>query len=184
MEKKSEGLSYGCTAKGKKEGSINSNFIVGISFSKGVVLCEQYFGLITGTKFADILDSSFHSAFENSINPLLKRLLMDGCPKQNSRTALRALAHIGGMVFKIPTRNLDQNPIQNFFNLVVEKLNNETIEKDIADETFQSFLERGKRCVLRFPVKVIDKIISTMDERISAVLKGKGQRIKFNIIYL
>ena len=110
---------------------------------------------------------------------MLKRLLMDGCLRQNSRTALRALAHIGCMVFKIPTKNLDQNPIQNFFNLVVEKLNNEAIEKDITDETFQSFSERGKRCMLRFPVEVIDKIISTMDERINTVLKGKGQRIKY-----
>ena len=177
--KKSEGLSYGCTAKGKKEGSINSNFIVGISFSKGVVLCEQYFGPITGTKFADIVDSSFDSAFENSINPVLKRFLMDGCPRQNSKTALRAVARIGGLVFKIPPRSPDLNPIENFFNLVVQKLNNEAIEKDITDETFQSFSERVKRCMLSFPVKVIDKIISTMEKRINMVLKAKGQRIKY-----
>ena len=56
MEKKSEGLSNGYAAKEKKEGSINSNFIVGILFSIGVVMCEQYFGTITGTKFADIVD--------------------------------------------------------------------------------------------------------------------------------
>ena len=99
--KKSKGLSYGCTAKGKKEGSINSNFIVGISFREGVGLCQQYFGPIIGTKFTDILDSSFHSAFDNSINPVLKRFLMDGCPRQNSRTALRAAARIGRMMFKI-----------------------------------------------------------------------------------
>ena len=118
---KSEGLSYGCTTKGKKEGSINSNFIVGIWFSKGVVLCEQYFGSVTGTKFADILDSSFHSAFENSINPVLKRFLMDGCPRQNSRTALRTVARVGGLVFKIPPISPDLNPMENFFNLVVQK---------------------------------------------------------------
>ena len=52
---------------------MNSNFMIGISFSKGAVLCEQYFGLITGNKFADIVDSSFDSAFENSINPVLRR---------------------------------------------------------------------------------------------------------------
>ena len=100
--KTSEGLSYGCTAKGKKEGSINSNFIVVISFSKGLDLWEQYFGPITGTKFADIVDSSFHSAFDNSINPALQRFLMDGCPRQNSRTALRAIARIGRREFKNP----------------------------------------------------------------------------------
>ena len=38
--KKNEGLEIGCTAKGKKEGSVNSNFMVGISYNGGVVLCE------------------------------------------------------------------------------------------------------------------------------------------------
>ena len=175
---KSEGVSYGCTAKGKKKRSINSNFIAGISFSKGVVLCEQYFGPITGAKFADIVDSSFHSAFENSINPMLKRFLMDGCPKQNSRTAVRAVARIGRLVFKIPLRSPDLNPIENYFNLVVQKLNNEAMEEDITDETFHSFSERVKRCMLSFPVKIIGKIISTMDKPINMALKTKRQRIK------
>ena len=104
---------------------------------------------------------------------------MDGCPRQNSRTGLRAVARIGGLVFKIPPRNLDVNLIENFFDLVVQRLNNEAIEKDITDETFQSFSERLKRSMLSFPVKVIDKIISTMDKRINMVLKAKGQRIKY-----
>ena len=92
-QKKSERLFYGCTSTGKKEGSTNSNFIVGISFRKGVVLCEQCFGPITRTKFAHIVDSSFHSAFENSINP-------------------RAVARIGGLVFKITPRSPDLNPTE------------------------------------------------------------------------
>ena len=56
MEKKirSEELFYGCAAKGKKKGSINSNFVVGILCSKGLLLFEQYFGSITGTRFASI----------------------------------------------------------------------------------------------------------------------------------
>ena len=79
--KKSERLSYDCTAKGKKEGSINSNVLVGISFGKGIVLCQQYFGPITGIKSAYIVDSRFHSPFDTITNPVLKRLLMDGCPR-------------------------------------------------------------------------------------------------------
>ena len=148
-------------------------------FSKGVILCEQYFGPIAGTKFADVVDSSFDSAFENSINSVLKSFLMDGCPRQNSRTALCATARIGGLVFKIPPRSPDLNPIENLFSLAVLKLNNEAMEKDITDETFQSFSERVRRCILSFPVKVIDKIISTMEKRINIVLKIKGQRTKY-----
>ena len=104
---------------------------------------------------------------------------MDGCPRQNSRIALRAIARIGKLVFKIPPRNLDLNPIENVFNLVVQKLNNEAIEKDITDEAFQSFSERGKTGILGFPVKVIDKIIRTMHNGINMVLKAKGQSIEY-----
>ena len=68
-------------------------------------------------------------------------------------------------MFKTPPRSPDLNSIENVFNLVVQKLNNGAIEKDIADETF--------------PVKVIDKIISTMKKRINMALKVKGQRIKY-----
>ena len=161
-KKKREGLSYGCTAKGKKEGSINSNFIVGISFSKGVVLCKQYFGPIIATKFADIVDSSFHSTFENSINPVPKRDLIDGCPRQNSRTAHNDVARISGLAFKIPPGSPNLNAIKNFLNLVVHKLNNRAIE-------------RVKRCMLSFPVKIIDKIISAKDKQINTVLKHSYQ---------
>jgi len=50
-------LDYRCVAKESKEGTRNVNFMVGISYSKGVVLCEQYFGSITGQKFVDIATS-------------------------------------------------------------------------------------------------------------------------------
>ena len=66
----------------------------------------------------------------------------------------------------------------------MQKLNNEAIEKDITDKTFQSFSERVKSCMLSFPVKIIDKIISPMDKRINMVLKVKGKRLNINIIYL
>ena len=89
---------------------------------------------------------------------------MNGCPSQNSRTAVRAVARIGRMVFKNTFRSPDLNPIENFFNLVVQQLNNEAIEKDIAGETVQSFSERVKRCMLSLPVEVIDKIISAMNK--------------------
>ncbi len=51
-EKRGEGLKFRCTAKGRKEGSTNVNFMVGIAHNKGIVLCEQWDGRITGEKFA------------------------------------------------------------------------------------------------------------------------------------
>ena len=103
----------------QKKRSLNSNFLVCISYRKSVVLCKQYFGPITGTKFADIADSSFHFAFDNSINPVLNKFLIDRCRRQNTMTALCAAARVGEPVFKTSPKSPDLNPIENFFNLLV-----------------------------------------------------------------
>ena len=89
--------------------------MVAMSYGKGVVLCKQYNGTITGKKFASIVHSSFPKAFENSSNPKAKQFLMDGCPRQNSKIAMHAIEKVGGLVFKIPPRSPDLNPIENFF---------------------------------------------------------------------
>ena len=103
----------------QKKRSLNSNFLVCISYRKSVVLCKQYFGPITGTKFVDIADSSFHFAFDNSINPMLNKFLIDRCRRQNTMTALCAAARVGEPVFKTSPKSPDLNPIENFFNLLV-----------------------------------------------------------------
>ena len=61
-----EGLRYRCTAKGSKEGAVNVNFMVGISYGSGVFLCEQHEGPITGQRFADIVTTSFPAALEKN----------------------------------------------------------------------------------------------------------------------
>ena len=135
--KKGEGLSIGCTAKGRKEGSVNCNFMVAMSYNSGVVLCEQYQGSITGDKMVQIVMNSFTDAFARSNNPRVKRILMDGCPRQNCKKALQAISKVGGQVFSIPARSPDLNPIENLFNLVVKALKKEAIHKNITHETFK-----------------------------------------------
>ena len=49
-QKRGEGLKFQCTAKGKKEGGIFVNFMIGIAYGKGVVLCERWIGIMTGGK--------------------------------------------------------------------------------------------------------------------------------------
>ena len=57
--KSSEGLKYVLdVAKGSKEGVRNANFMVAISYDKGIVLCKQYMGPITGGMSADIVRST------------------------------------------------------------------------------------------------------------------------------
>ena len=43
-----------CTAKGNNVGSINLNFMVGISYNNGVVSCEHYKNAITSQKMEQI----------------------------------------------------------------------------------------------------------------------------------
>ena len=62
---------------------------------------------------------------------------MDGCPRQNSRMAMHAIDRVDGKVFRIPARSLDLNPIENFFNSVTIKLNNDAIDKKITRESFE-----------------------------------------------
>ena len=104
---------------------------------------------------------------------------MDGCPRQNSRVAMRAIEKVGAKVFKIPARSPDLNPIENFFNTITMKLNNDAVEKQITRESINEFSLRVKKTMQSFSSDQIDKIIESMDKRITAVIKGRGQRAKY-----
>ena len=65
-----------------------------------------------------------------------KRFLMDGCPRQNSSIAKRVIEKVGGLVFKIPPKSPDLNPIENFFHTICVPLNNDAIKNRIERETF------------------------------------------------
>ena len=82
--KRTEGLDIACVAKGKKEGCRNANFMVATAHGKGVVMCREYEGPITGAKFADIMREEFRRKFSASANSKDKLFLMDGCPIQNA----------------------------------------------------------------------------------------------------
>ena len=104
---------------------------------------------------------------------------MDGCPRQNSKMAMRAIEKVGAKVFRIPARSPDLNPIENFFHLVSVKLNNDAIEKKITKESIQEFSSRVRESMQNFSSDEMDKIIDSMDKRITAVAKVHGQRIKY-----
>ena len=174
-----EGLKLGCTAKGRKEGAVNANFMVGISYDKGVVLCKQYVGTITGEKVAEIVNNCFPEALAKSIDPKGKRILQDGCPRQNSKKAITAMDNVHAKILKIPARSPDLNPIENFFNLVSRKLRSDAIDKNISAETKEEFCLRVKNTLEEYPVEPINNIIKSMPKRIDMILKEKGNRIRY-----
>ena len=79
-----------------------------------------------------IIETAMPEAFDKSIDSFDGRILMDGWPRQNSKKTLKALEDIGALVFKIPPRSPDLNPIENFFALVTKTLRKQVIEENIV----------------------------------------------------
>ena len=77
-----EGLESNCTAKGSHVGSGGKvlHFMGAISYTQGVILCEQYEGRINGQIFADFIRDHFPRTFKKSVNPTGKLILQDGDP--------------------------------------------------------------------------------------------------------
>ena len=160
--KKCEGLKLGCTCKGKKAGTGGrmAHFIVAIAYRKDVMLFEQYQEGFTGKCYAEFVQKHFPHAFAESSNPRGKLLLQDGNPRQNSAAAKRALDNVDAKLFLIP-------------------LDRDALEQNITNENFKCFSERVKETMENYPVDAIDKIIDSMDRRISEIIKCKGQRLKY-----
>ena len=179
--KRNEGLKFGCTAKGSKEGCVNVNFMVGISHSsKGVVLCHHFKKALTADKMVQIIETAMPEAFDKSIDSFGRRVLMDGCPRQNSKKVLKALEDVGALVFKIPPRSPDLNPIENFFALVTKTLRKQVIEENIVKETYDEFVKRVQETMLNFSIPKIDRIFDSVDKRITLIMESsKGCRIKY-----
>ena len=80
---------------------------------------------------------------------------------------------------KIPARSPDLNPIENIFHLVKKNLEHEAIAKSITSETFKQFSERVLRSFDSLSIDVVDRTIASLSKRVEAVLKYKGNRIKY-----
>jgi len=79
----------------------------------------------------------------------------------------------------IPARSPDLNPIESFFHLVRKAIVEDTKKKNITNETFKEFSDRVKNIMVNFDISTIDNIIGSMDRRVNAIIKAKGQRIKY-----
>lgn len=71
------------------------------------------------------------------------------------------------------------NPIENIFKLLGDQLSKDALEKNINEESFESFQSRVVDTLLRIPTDVINKTISSMPKRIDAIIKNKGTRLKY-----
>ena len=179
--KASEGEFLYCTGAGTREGDSGkvAKFMVAIAFGKGVTMCEEYQAVLNGKSFAEFIREYFPPCFQNSANADTRLFLQDGDPSQNSKIAMDALAEINGKKFSIPPRSPDLNPIENIFHLAKRKLKKNAIDQNITHETYQQFVKRVKDTLQSLDTAVIDRTISSMNNRINLVIKAKGQRIKY-----
>ena len=156
-----------------------ANFIVAMAYNQGLVLCEQYHELFTGEYFANFIRSHFDDTFSSTQNPSHKLFLQDGDPRQNYKKAKRALEKIGVQLFAIPLHSPDINPIENLFYLVQKRLDVQALSKSITQKYFIQFFARIKNTLQKFLLHTINKIIESMNARMSVIIKYKDQRIKY-----
>ena len=175
-----EGLNFGCTSKGKKAGygGKTIHFFVCISYSKGVISCEQY-SKLDGQFFAKFIREKFKNIFASSNNPTGNLFLQDGDPSQNSKVAKLELNRLGYQCFSIPPRSPDINPIENLFHLVDVQLKEDAVKNNITKETKEEFTSRVRETLLGFPAAKVDAIITSMPKRMKQLVEKRGQRLKY-----
>ena len=155
-QQRSDGLYPLCTAKHSHTGSGGRilHFIVAISFNKGIILCEQYFGKISGEMPADFIQKHLKETFEKSNNPSDKLFLQDGDPSQNSRKANNAMYKMGPQKFNIPARSPDLNSIENVFSYVRTKVHEESLNRNITFENFEEYSACVKKIYYQYQLNI------------------------------
>ena len=63
-------------------------------------------------------------------------------------------------LIQILPRSPDLNPIENFFNMVRCKLNDDTLRLKIAKESVEEFQARVIRTIYSIPVEMVNKTIA------------------------
>ena len=179
--KKGEGLALNWTSKGEKAGveGKTAHFFRTIAYGKGVIACDQFFERLTREKFADYVRRQFPKILAKSANAIGKNFLQDGDPVQSSVAAKRAFQEVDAMMFAIPDRSPDLNPIENLFHLLSKQLETDALDMQIIRENFEQFSARVKKTMKQFPITTIDNIIKSMGNRVATIIKIRGERLRY-----
>ena len=161
--KRAEGLSFGCTAKGQKEGTGGKlvKLFVAISYDEGVILCEPYEHL-TGAYFASLIEKHFNTMFVKANKNGSRLWIQDNDPSQTSRIAKNAMktCNCDLSLIDLPCRSPDLNPAEKFFHLVRCGLKKDALTRNLRKETFEEFKLRIIQTIYSIPVEVINKTIA------------------------
>ena len=177
----SERLDPLCAPKGSHSGSGGriAHFVVVISCTKGVILRYHYFGKISGKIFADFIHKHFKVASGKGNNPEDKLFLQYGNPSQNSRKADNAMYKVGAKKFSIPGQSPAMNSIENLFSHIRTKLHEESLNRNITFENLEEYSAHVKKTFTISTIEYINKIIESMGNWLSMVVKKGGKQIKY-----
>ena len=154
--------------------------IVAISYHKGAIVCHKY-DKLDGAYFANFVNNNFDRMFRKADKNGSRVWVQDNCPVQNSACVRKVLSIKNAEQLKIPPRNGDIHCIENCFHVVKVELEKQALELNITLETYDEFTARVIRTIKNMPVQVVDKIIESMDQRMTLIINCKGQRTKYSL---
>ena len=152
--------------------------MVAISYNEGAIACEPYKDM-NGAYFADFVRRQFVPMFAKANKDGSRLFIQDGDPSQNSKAARDALAEVNAELLPIPPRSPDLNPIENVFKLVGDNLRKDAIKYKISKETLPEFQARVIATIRSIPIRTINKIIESMDNRLSIILRTRGHKTRY-----
>ena len=116
-----DGLHFGCTARGNKEGKHYVKLMVGVEYNRGVVMCIPLLQKMNGGYYSQLVETKISPVLDG-MDGCSRKILQDGCHSQNCRKAFRMMEQHNIALFAIPARSPDLKPIENLFNQVKYQL--------------------------------------------------------------
>ena len=108
--------------------------------------------------------------------------MRDGEPVQNYKKLHKAYNEVGCRTVPIHDRSLDNNPVENVFHNVQNKLRTDAWEQEIENEPYEKFCEKVCSTLLNFSTIIMDRTIESMPNRMNLLLAGKGHRTKYEFV--
>ena len=181
--KAGEGVSIGCLARSKKEGT-GVKLIVAISYNKGVICCHPH-KKMTGRFFASFFEENFPHMFELAGKGSQNLFLQDNCPCQNSLLAKGAMRKTNSNLLHIPVRSPDLNNIIAWRTcfLLFSKNYRHAIDYQITKESYNQFQERVINTFQAVSIVTINRLIASMPKCICKVIARKGGPIRYYTVF-
>ena len=92
-----------------------------------------------------MIETAIPENFDKSTDSVGQRILMDGCPNKNSKTALKAPWDFIALVFKILPHLSDLKPFKNFFSFGYQNTSQASCQRQHCQENIWWIYHKGAR---------------------------------------